>query len=179
MELKNRLKELRRDKRLSAGDLAALTGKAESTVRTWESGKSFPDTETLLKLAEHYRVSVDWLLGRVTYESQEQAAVYEEKFLHSAHKRHIEELKKQILHISESRKSDTGKSLLFLGWYVDTLKECTELFDRFLNEIDAAPGTGSQNSYLEIIGAVNKLWADIAFNYSDERNSLKATIGEV
>ena len=169
MELKNRLKELRRDKGLAAGDLAALTGKAESTVRTWESGKSFPDTETLLKLADHYGVSVDWLLGRVTYESKEQAVIYEEKFLHSTHKGQIERLNKRLLDACENHKADAGKSLLFIGWFIDTLEECAELFDTFLCELNRPVGTVSHNSYLEITGAINRLWVDIAFNYSDER----------
>ena len=64
LELKDRLKELRREKGVSVNELAAMLGRAESTFRTWEIGKSNPDVDALLALADYFNCSVDYLLGK-------------------------------------------------------------------------------------------------------------------
>lgn len=43
--------------------LAALVGVSRSTIAMWETGKSQPDNESLLKLSEVFNVSIDFLLG--------------------------------------------------------------------------------------------------------------------
>jgi transcriptional regulator with XRE-family HTH domain len=60
----NRLKELRKDKHLYQKDLANLCDVSVSTYSYWESGAFQPDTSTLIKLADYFNVSVDYLLGR-------------------------------------------------------------------------------------------------------------------
>lgn len=57
-----RLRELRKSKGISLKELGAIVGVAESTMSLYESGKRQPDYETLLKLAEYYGVTVDYLL---------------------------------------------------------------------------------------------------------------------
>lgn len=57
------LKKLRTDKGISASTLGKILGKAESTVRTWEIGKAQPDLNTLIKLAEYFECTTDYLLG--------------------------------------------------------------------------------------------------------------------
>lgn len=57
-----RLRELRKSKGISLKELGAIIGVAESTMSLYESGKRQPDYETLLKLAEYYGVTVDYLL---------------------------------------------------------------------------------------------------------------------
>ena len=59
-----RLKELRQKQGISQKDFAALIGIPANTYNQWENGKRQPDNETMLKLAEHFNVSVDYLLGR-------------------------------------------------------------------------------------------------------------------
>ena len=59
-----RLKELRQKQGISQKDFAALAGIPANTYNQWENGKRQPDNETMLKLAEHFNVSVDYLLGR-------------------------------------------------------------------------------------------------------------------
>lgn len=64
----NRIKELRRLKNpvLTQQKLADLVGVARSTVAMWEAGKNEPDNDTLLKLAEIFGVSTDYVLGAVS-----------------------------------------------------------------------------------------------------------------
>lgn len=59
-----RLSELRKQKGLKQGDLAALLGVAQSTLSGWENGKFEIDDKNKIKLADFFGVSVDYLLGR-------------------------------------------------------------------------------------------------------------------
>lgn len=59
-----RLSELRKQKGLKQGDLAAFLGIAQSTLSGWENGKFEIDDKNKIKLADFFGVSVDYLLGR-------------------------------------------------------------------------------------------------------------------
>lgn len=58
------LKSLRENRGMTQAQIGKIVNKGESTVRMWELRKSEPDHETMLLLANHFGVSVDYLLGR-------------------------------------------------------------------------------------------------------------------
>ena len=60
----NRIRELRKEKKLTQTDLAKCLNTTTSNVSGWECGKWQPDNDTLIRLAEILDVSVDYLLGR-------------------------------------------------------------------------------------------------------------------
>jgi|AGTN01.1.fsa_nt_gi Predicted transcriptional regulators len=60
----NRLKVLRLQKKLYQRDIAKHLNVAPTTYLYWEKGVTEPSQEALIKLAEFYGVSVDYLLGR-------------------------------------------------------------------------------------------------------------------
>ncbi len=62
--LGGRLKELRKEKKVTQADLAAELGVTQQAVGKWETGRSSPDPTTLMQLAEFFEVSTDSLLGR-------------------------------------------------------------------------------------------------------------------
>lgn len=62
--LRLRLKELREAKHISQAQLAKAVGVGQSTVGMWESGRSVPEYKTLLKVAEYFQVTVDYLTGK-------------------------------------------------------------------------------------------------------------------
>ena len=62
--VKNRIRELREDKDLKQSELAAATGIDQRTISNYETGKSNPDSYALLKLADYFNVSVDYILCR-------------------------------------------------------------------------------------------------------------------
>ncbi len=59
-----RLRKLRKEKKITQGDLANLLGISQQAVGKWETDKSFPDRETLMYLADYFDVSLDSLIGR-------------------------------------------------------------------------------------------------------------------
>ena len=60
----NNLKELRKLKGLRQIDIAKYFNIAESTYCCYEKGINEPDISTLLKLADFFGCTVDYLLGR-------------------------------------------------------------------------------------------------------------------
>ena len=63
MEFKERIRQLRIERNLSAAQLAALFDKSEGAVRMWETGRSKPDADTLVKIAVYFNVPIDYILG--------------------------------------------------------------------------------------------------------------------
>lgn len=60
----NRIKVRRNEKGFTQAELAKILGIAQNTLSYWEAGKSSPDSESLIKLAEALETSIDFLLGR-------------------------------------------------------------------------------------------------------------------
>lgn len=58
-----KLRELRKQHKLSLKEFGALFGLAESTISLYESGRREPDIKTLVKIAGYFNVTVDELLG--------------------------------------------------------------------------------------------------------------------
>lgn len=58
-----RLKELRNKDKISQADLAEYCDVSQQAVGLWERGKTTPDYETLIKIANRFAVTVDYLLG--------------------------------------------------------------------------------------------------------------------
>jgi transcriptional regulator with XRE-family HTH domain len=60
----DRLSELRNDKGLTQDELESIILKGKGSVSRYEKGARQADYETLVKLADYFDVSVDYLLGR-------------------------------------------------------------------------------------------------------------------
>lgn len=59
----NRIRELRKARKLTMKQLGEAVDLAESTISQYETGKRQPDNETLLKISEFFGVTVGYLLG--------------------------------------------------------------------------------------------------------------------
>lgn len=59
----NRIRELREDRDLRQTDLSAATGIDQKTISNYETGKTNPDSWAIIRLAEFFGVSCDYLLG--------------------------------------------------------------------------------------------------------------------
>ena len=59
-----RLREVRKIKKLTQKELAEQIGIKQNSYSDWETGKNEPSIENLVKLADLFDVSLDWLFGR-------------------------------------------------------------------------------------------------------------------
>ena len=64
-----RLLELRKEKNVSQATLAKAIGVSYSIVCYWETDRSEPTGVNLVKLADFFDCSVDYLLGRTDYKN--------------------------------------------------------------------------------------------------------------
>ena len=62
--MKNNLKKLRKEKGYTQIALQMKTGIEQALLSKFETGERVPPTETLLRLAEFYDVSIDYILCR-------------------------------------------------------------------------------------------------------------------
>ncbi len=67
MNISEILRNLREDKDLKQIDIAKILCITQQTYSNYENAKSEIPLNHLIKLAEFYNVSTDYLLGRVTY----------------------------------------------------------------------------------------------------------------
>lgn len=59
-----RIRDLRKQKRMSQTELAKSAGVSQTTVTAWETGKAEPSSSAVAKLADIFNVTTDYLLGR-------------------------------------------------------------------------------------------------------------------
>ena len=62
--MRNRLKELRKSRGYTQISLQMQTGIEQALLSKFENGERVPPTETLVRLAEFYNVSIDYILCR-------------------------------------------------------------------------------------------------------------------
>ena len=62
--MENNLKKLRKEKGYTQIALQMKTGIEQALLSKFENGERVPPTETLIKLAEFYDVSIDYILCR-------------------------------------------------------------------------------------------------------------------
>lgn len=71
-----RLKQLREEKGMTGQELGKILNVSKVAISNWENDNRFPDKETLIKIADFFNVSLDYLLCRTNIKN---AAVFEGK----------------------------------------------------------------------------------------------------
>lgn len=64
MIMNNKLRELRKSRKLTQIALQMQTGIEQALLSKFENGERTPPTETLMLLADFYNVSIDYILCR-------------------------------------------------------------------------------------------------------------------
>lgn len=59
-----RIRDLRKQKRMSQTELAKSAGVSQTIVTAWETGKAEPSSSAVAKLSDIFNVTTDYLLGR-------------------------------------------------------------------------------------------------------------------
>lgn len=88
----HRIKALREDRDLRQADVAAATGIDQRTLSNYETGKTNPDSFAIIKLAEFFGVTCDYLLGVNDLNVNNKAAL----------KKELNDIKKRLEFISKS-----------------------------------------------------------------------------
>lgn len=63
VNLGERYRDLRKDRKLTQDDLAQYLGLTRSAINTWEQGLSIPSVNMIISLSQFYGVTTDYLLG--------------------------------------------------------------------------------------------------------------------
>lgn len=73
----NRIRELRENAGLRQIDVANVTGIDQKTLSNYETEKTNPDSYALIRLADFFNVSIDYLVGRIddTFSSEERREI--------------------------------------------------------------------------------------------------------
>ncbi|WP_313341416.1 helix-turn-helix transcriptional regulator [Sedimentibacter sp.] len=62
-KISERIRYLRLKNNLTAKDLSVILGTSESAISLYENGKRKPSIELILKMADYFNVSTDFILG--------------------------------------------------------------------------------------------------------------------
>lgn len=60
----DRLRRLRTENNLTQDDLAEIFHKTKATISNYETGRYEPSLDIIIDLADHFNVSIDFLMGR-------------------------------------------------------------------------------------------------------------------
>ena len=71
-----RLKELREKYDLSQLELGKILSVTSQSISNYETGKRMPEIPELIKLADYFGVSVDYLIGRTNYMVEQDMKIY-------------------------------------------------------------------------------------------------------
>ena len=91
------LKKLRKESGLILDQISSHLGIARTTLFGYESGRREPNMETILRIADLFNVSIDWLFGKT--DSKEEAFLMNEKdtVMSEEDKKEVKEMLKKIL----------------------------------------------------------------------------------
>lgn len=82
MKLDERIKELRLARGLSQVDLADALGVTKQSVSNWENSNIQPSIDMLLRLANYFSVSTDYILGMDDRDYIEVTGLNEQELAH-------------------------------------------------------------------------------------------------
>ena len=103
----DRLKKLRIEKNLSQDELGKICGVAKNTVSYWETNNTEPSIQIIIKLAQFFGVSTDYLLGIDSNKKEKLKIALKEAGMMVSEDLTIEEFEK-ALKIVKKKKKDTS-----------------------------------------------------------------------
>lgn len=102
----NRLKELRKQKRMTQYDVAEYIGIAQSSYWAWENEKANIDNTSLYRLSALFGVSVDYLLGVEAEQTKKPGILSDDellKLLDGLTPENLEKVRSFAAYLSESK----------------------------------------------------------------------------
>ena len=80
--LDKRLRELRQGRGLNQEELGRRVGASKQSVSNWENGNIMPSVDILVRLADFFGVSTDYLLGREHQRTLDTTGLTEQQLTH-------------------------------------------------------------------------------------------------
>ena len=129
MNFATRLKELRLANGLTQKDLGKAIEVGRTTISEYESGKIVPKQEGLLKIANHFNVSVDYLTG-VSNEpaTRKQNASDLDALLNTIHHILLDEYDTPVTY---EGKNLSGKQKIIIDQFIEQLRDNIEMLIEF------------------------------------------------
>lgn len=129
MDFKTRLKELRLESGLTQKDLGKAIEVGRTTISEYESGKIVPKQEGLLRLANHFNVSVDYLTG-VSNEphTRKQNTSDLDALLNTIHHILLDEYDTPVTYEGETL---SGKQKIIIDQLIEQLRDNIEMLIEF------------------------------------------------
>ena len=153
----NRLKELRKEKKLSQKELAENIRVHYRTLQNWENGESQIKPEKAQQLADYFGVSVGYLLGYsdVRFELEQIEKAIKNRLIDSESTINKDVFENTLKIVELARfldlDLDTITSLYFYNCEISKLKTLNDLFDFFDSEA---------HGYMELLSIVEPYQAD-------------------
>ena len=113
-----RLKELRKEQKLSQKDVAKIVNYSQHLVSAWELGHREPNIDALIKLARYFNVTIDYLVGK---SAQNNAKILDVEV------KYLSELQIDCIASIIGFKKEI---LLQAKCYLDGLKEATKIYKK-------------------------------------------------
>lgn len=98
-----RLRELRKEHNISAEELAKKLNVNKSTISRYETGKTEPYLPFVIKIANYFNVSLDWLSGITNIRNWKQSPNSE---IIKSYEKLSDEKKKELIRYSNFLESD-------------------------------------------------------------------------
>ena len=153
----NRLKELRKEKKLSQKEIAKEMSISEKTLSRWENGESQIKPEKAQQLAKYFGVSVGYLLGYsdVRFELEQIEKAIKNRLIDSESTINKDVFENTLKIVELARfldlDLDTITSLYFYNCEISKVKTLNDLFDFFDSEA---------HDYMELLSIVEPYQAD-------------------
>ncbi len=90
-EFKTTLRFLRQKNHLTQTELGNILGYGCTAISSYEKGRNEPSISDLIKLADFFKVSVDFLLGRKTNEIRTDYELL----------KHVEDIKQELINVTK------------------------------------------------------------------------------
>lgn len=121
--LGKKLKELRKNKNLTLKGLGMIIGVSESTISLYETNRRRPSYDILIKLANFFQISLDYLLNRDNNYILIKRLKYQIRYLKQYRKEHLQRAEKHDYNYQKGLEKGTA---IGLGISLENLKNILE-----------------------------------------------------
>lgn len=162
-----KFKELRESLDINKKNMAKFLNVGPSTVSMWEQDKRTPDKEMLVRIADFFDVSIDYLFGRTNIKNDNEVILKMSTFAQRFKELRLEKNKTQKELATYFNKSDALISKYENGKAVPEFNFLIELSDFFGVSIDYLVGKNDSNNsfknteFIDLINNINNFEPEI------------------